>query len=439
MNSPFRLAAIALASLSAHALLAEQRLLTDQISVAPVSEVSIQLVATNEGDQPLRLDFGPRVAGVLHGGSDRSEEVTLTCDDPRSKDAPGETPTRGFSCEVAPGAYLRVRYILRIPVGCIGPVVLEVPSFSDMPVMFSVQSSRQAAIARASAARAAASASTSPATALPPATPAASPGSGVRGDSARPAVDHTEGERQAALRRATRVLPGVSAYEPVYFGLGAGGGLNAKFQFSLKYNPFDMRPLYMGFTQTSVWDLRGDSKPFRDSAYRPSLFFLKEKLWSPEGVPLVFGLQGGFEHESNGKGGLDSRSINIAFVRPRLLWRINEDMRLIVSPKAYGYLEKSENSDIAEYRGYVDLGVAFHYKDWKLSTNLRKGTRANYGSIQVDAVMPLHITDRMFERIGVYGVNGYWFLQYFNGWGETIIDYRRKLPSQFRAGVMVVP
>lgn len=428
MNSPFRLAAIALAALSAPALLAEQRLLTDQISVAPVSEVSIQLVATNEGDQPLRLDFGPRVMGILHGGSDRSEEVTLSCDDPRSKEAAGETPTRGFSCEVAPGSYVRVRYILRIPVGCIGPVVLEVPSFSDMPVMFSVQSSRQAAIARAGANRKAA-----------PAAPAPAPGGGVHGDSARVSEAHTEGERQAALRRATRVLPGVSAYEPVYFGLGAGGGLNAKFQFSLKYNPFDMRPLYMGFTQTSIWDLRGDSKPFRDSAYRPSLFLLKDKLWAPEGLPLVFGLQGGFEHESNGKGGLDSRSINIAFIRPRLLWRINEDMRLIVSPKAYSYLEKSENPDIAEYRGYVDLNVAFLYRDWKLSTNLRKGTRANYGSIQVDAVMPLHITDRMFERIGVYGVNGYWFLQYFNGWGESIIDYRRKLPSQFRAGVMVVP
>lgn len=388
---------------------AELRLVPDEFSVSPVSVVRIQFWASNEGEEPLRVAFPDVVVGELHGGSDRSERVELTRVEGTD------------SASVRPGAFTRAFYEFRLPSGYLGPVVLDVSSFSRQPVMFSVQAERPAALASRRVAAKAGESGAAQATA------------------ADSTATRSDGERTAAMRRATRVLPGISAYDPVYFGLGYRGGLSAKFQLSLKYNPLDMMPVYMGFTQTSIWDLHGASKPFHDSAYRPSIFFLKEKLWSPGDHSVDFGLQAGFEHESNGRGGVDSRSINIGFARPRMLWRINDHVRLIVSPKVYGYIEKSENPDIPEYRGYVDLYTALLYGDFKLSTTLRKGTRANNGSVQVDAVIPLRITDRLFERVKVYGVNGYWFLQYFNGWGESIIDYRTKNPSQLRAGLMVVP
>lgn len=389
---------------------AESRLVPFEVSVPPVSEVSIQVLVTNEGSSPLALDLPKQVSGRLHGGSDRAEELVL--DRQESSVAPS----------LAPGCFVRVSYTFRLPSGLLGPVVLDVPSVSSQPVMFSVQAERPASLASARSTSASA-AVTEPQTS----------GSG-QDPQAR-----SSGEREAALRRATRVLPGISAYEPVYFGLGMSGGLSAKFQFSLKYNPLDALPLYMGFTQTSIWDLHGASKPFKDSAYRPALFYMKDKFWEPLDSPFKLGLQAGFEHESNGRGGLDSRSINIAFVRPRLRWKVGEHLSLVLSPKAYVYLENSENRDLADYRGYVDLYAAVLYGDWKLSTTLRKGTKGNYGSVQVDAVVPLRVTDKLFEKVGVYGVNGYWFLQYFNGWGESIIDYKTKGPAQFRAGIMVVP
>jgi len=61
----------------------------------------------------------------------------------------------------------------------------------------------------------------------------------------------------------------------------------------------------------------------------------------------------------------------------------------------------------------------------QVSTDLRKGNRNDYGSVQVDISYPL-------------GAITYVYVQYFSGWGETILDYKKRLPAQVRAGFMVV-
>jgi outer membrane phospholipase A len=105
----------------------------------------------------------------------------------------------------------------------------------------------------------------------------------------------------------------------------------------------------------------------------------------------------------------------------------------------YGYLDKSDNPDIAAYRGHADVLIGVNKNGWRLSTTLRKGDDAHFGSIEVNAVLPLRSSERFFERLGARGLNGYWFVQYFNGWGETILDYNLKVNAQFRTGLMVVP
>jgi len=358
--------------------------------------VIIDVVDYNEGTVPLTVSRPAELSAVLHAGTIASDEITLSC-----AGSAGE-----FT--LPPGGIRRTPYSFRLPVDRIGPVVLELPGLDCQAVMFSIQ-----------AAPVAQEASRVP----------------VEGKS----TPEQRGAHEAALRRSTRLLPGVAAHEPVFFGIGASDGLNAKFQLSLKYNPFDLVPLYLGYTQTSVWDLHSTSKPFRDTAYRPSFFYQDDTLFSLRKGRFRLGYQGGFEHESNGKGGADSRSINILFLRPRIEYRIDNNSRLVLAPKFYGYVDKTENPDIGDYRGYCDFYLAYLYRDWRLSTILRKGMRANYGSVQVDAVFPLRSSDELLEKVGVRGMNGYFFLQYFNGWGESILDYRHKLHSQVRGGLMVVP
>jgi outer membrane phospholipase A len=259
-----------------------------------------------------------------------------------------------------------------------------------------------------------------------------SPGGSSDSTEAAPAVD--------AHRFSARFSP----FEPLYGALGWRGRTNAKVQLSVKYRFASLDPdkvvggnwfnkLYFGYTQVSLWDLEADSTPFYDNSFKPSFFFLHEGVgrWS-EGRRSV-DLQTGLEHESNGRDGEDSRSVNIVYVRPLVHFDRVFGGRFTVAPKVYGYIGGlSDNPDIADYRGYVDLELAWKDPDgWKLSAMLRKGMESSYGSVQVDASYPL---DKIFKG----SFDAFVHLQYFNGWGESLLSYNHKLPAQFRLGIMLV-
>jgi outer membrane phospholipase A len=228
-------------------------------------------------------------------------------------------------------------------------------------------------------------------------------------------------------------LKKISPYEPLYFLFGwrHATGWDAKFQLSLRY--LFGQHIYLGYTQTSVWDLSAESAPFHDSSYRPSLFYYYNDDKKDISSGYIFRLMTGFEHESNGQGGPNSRSINVLFARPFFMFANDGGDHLFrVAPKVVAYLDKSENQDIANYRGYGDLLLVFDFvknhgvlNGLQVSTDLRKGNRRDYGSVQVDLSYPI-------------GSITYAHLQYFAGWGETILDYNKKLPSHVRLGIMVV-
>lgn len=233
--------------------------------------------------------------------------------------------------------------------------------------------------------------------------------------------------------------------EPVYFSLGLKERLNARFQLSFRYAFLSperepagvwsrtVRHLAFGYTQTSVWDLESDSAPFFDTSYRPSVFWDRRRVASWRDGRSALDLQAGFEHESNGQGGDDSRSLNILYVMPTLRFATAGTWRFSVAPRIFGYVgDLSDNPDIADYRGHVDLQLAARQRDGvHLVAQLRKGTRSDRGSVQVDVTLPV-------RWLGLRGVGGFLHLQYFAGWGETLRTYDRKLPSEIRIGLAIV-
>lgn len=233
--------------------------------------------------------------------------------------------------------------------------------------------------------------------------------------------------------------PALSANEPMYFVVGSRSGANARFQLSFKYRLFDpasalvqsapfLRNLHFGYTQSSVWDLGADSKPFRDTSYRPTLFW-QDRL-DGGGLNPVF-LRYGYEHESNGKDGANSRSIDTLFVMPAWRKEFEDGTALAFAPKLYGYLDREENTDIGRYRGHVDWNFRVgKEKGWLLMSQIRRGS-AGHASGQFDLSYPLR--DPIFARTG-----GFLHFQLFTGYGESLLDYKQKRSAQLRVGFSIV-
>lgn len=234
----------------------------------------------------------------------------------------------------------------------------------------------------------------------------------------------------------------ISVYEPIYFILGGDGGLNAKFQLSFRYRLFDNQgrlanhlpwidDLYLSFSQTSLWNLHDKSNPFRDSSYRPRLFYADYSVAKFFDGRMRIGVEGGVGHESNGKDGEESRSYNMLYVRPVALFGDPEGLRGYFAPLIHNYIAESDNPDIQNYRGYVDWLIGVGSKGGlDFSATLRKGTQKNYGSAEVNVSYPL-------SKLSGGDLTGWLLLQYFGGYGESLLDYNRKLESQWRLGIAV--
>lgn len=264
----------------------------------------------------------------------------------------------------------------------------------------------------------------------------------------------------------------ISGYEPIYFAVGSRERLNARFQFSFKYRVVDPGPdawgdelgrtllgkLHFAYTQTSIWDLESFSKPFYDSSYKPTIFLL-HPFRHPTGSNWTFSLQAGAQHESNGKGGgatpgsapsglvagastgrhpLDTRSFNTLYALPRARWEVPGGRFFEAALRVSAYFQQEENPDIARYRGYAELTLRGGYtRGLQLSTQVR-GKVDGHGSVEFNLTWPTSETPYLnaFPLFSTLG--GYTQIQYFNGYGESLLDYDVRRRDQLRFGLMIV-
>lgn len=239
--------------------------------------------------------------------------------------------------------------------------------------------------------------------------------------------------------------PALSINEPMYFVVGSNadgsGDLKARFQISFKYRMFseegwftqklpwlDLEHFHLGYTQTSLWNLSAESKPFEDTSYRPTFFW---EYQTPQYSLLPDYWRFGYEHESNGQAGVASRSIDSLFIQPAWAWRW-ADETILVAPRLSAYVNKgTENEDIIDYRGAAEVTVRYGSEDSFLaSLNTRYGL-ANKGSLQLDLSYP--IRQKIFSRAG-----GYVYLQLFHGYGESLLTYDQKEDLRIRIGFAIV-
>ena len=202
-----------------------------------------------------------------------------------------------------------------------------------------------------------------------------------------------------------------------------------KFQLSFQFDWFEdpfgpNTALYFGYTQLSLWQTyntkvlgeeQDASSPFRETNYEPEVGLTIDTNVSLAGLTFKRNRLS-LIHASNGQGGARSRSWNrlaasTAFGRGNFAGRLRAWYRL---PEADE--DEDENPDITDYMGYGDLLLAYKWNDQTISATLRNNLdfANNRGAIQVDYSFPLS------KR-----VKGY--VQYFNGYGESLIDYNRSV------------
>lgn len=361
---------------------------------APVdgaSRVGIWLTMLNDSATELTRSFPEKLRGRVVAGQ-FSQDVELSL---RTSGEPAEA-------RVLAGRFVRREYELTVPAAVIGRVMLELSEPAGVnPILIEVKPSHPVA-------------ETKP------------PGSAF-GRFFKEAVLQDEVFDSGAFFKQH-----ISGYEPFYFIAGPESP-NAKFQVSIKYQLLNAEsrlaekaPMLKGFhfaySQTSLWDWNGESAPFFDSSYRPEMLYLWERAVGG-GASNWFrlDLQGGAQHESNGKGGADSRSLNIVYLRPTLTLGKPDSLQLTVTPRVWFYaLDLDDNPDMEDYRGYGDLRAVVGWaKGVQLSAIGRLGDDRDHGSLQLDLTYPM-----MKLLSGSFSF--YLHAQYFTGYGESLLLYNER-------------
>jgi phospholipase A1 len=199
-----------------------------------------------------------------------------------------------------------------------------------------------------------------------------------------------------------------------------------KFQFSVQYKIIDSVEFYFGYTQKSFWNAWDFalSSPFKESNYNPELFYRYRFRLSEENY-----LQGGLEHESNGRDGPDSRSWNRGYV---LANRAITPFFGVRGKLWIPFAIAKENQTIQDNLGYGEIEFRFSESSrpsfFILTADVRKGanSEARNGGIQVGLVV---------RPIGFVGASLY--LQYYNGMGENLLEFNIPV-KRFRMGIILL-
>lgn len=201
------------------------------------------------------------------------------------------------------------------------------------------------------------------------------------------------------------------------------------FQLSIKYIVAEdivgkNSSLAVAYTGKSYWQAYNSdiSALFRETNHEPEIIlgFAPGFSWSDH-------MSVSFTHQSNGQIGNLSRSWNriifsTAKVWPDRILNVRAWYRIPEEKKEFPYsTEGDDNPDIQKYMGYGDVFYLRKFGKHSFAITARNNLRTgeNLGSVELDWTFPLP-----------GGMKG--FVQYFNGYGESLIDYNQ---YQERIGV----
>jgi phospholipase A1 len=199
--------------------------------------------------------------------------------------------------------------------------------------------------------------------------------------------------------------------------------VEAQFQISLKV-PIaldlfgDRMDIYAAYTNRSFWQMYNSnySEPFRETNHEPEVWLQFANNWQ------VFGFTNaantfGMVHQSNGRAGVLSRSWNRLYAH-----FIFEKNGLVLSFKPWYWASKdkseSDNPDITDYMGHGEFRAAWSRNGHVYSMMLRNQLESGFEKGAVELGWSIPVFDYPYLKA---------YVQYFYGYGESLIDYDRKV------------
>lgn len=239
-----------------------------------------------------------------------------------------------------------------------------------------------------------------------------------------------------SLRREFDKGPYFGLYKDNYFIFGTAVGqkptdknTNVKFQISVSQRltkstlPWGTY-LYLFYTQKCFWNVCEESFPMTDLNFNPGVGLAKPLFVKDRFIGKLMMV---VEHESNGRDGDDSRSWN----------RITFGSNIMIDPNFMVYgkvwipiVDGENNRDILDYCGIYQIGTSVMSPNRKFgaSANLvkRRGWNLSYN------------TTIEFSYRFNNNQNQYLFMQYYNGYGEGLLEYKQ-FHSELRVGIVIKP
>ncbi len=239
-----------------------------------------------------------------------------------------------------------------------------------------------------------------------------------------------------SLLREFDKRPAFGLYKDNYFTFGVPIGQeitrnnsNVKFQVSISHRltkstlPWNTY-LFLFYTQKVFWNVLEESMPMTDLNFNPGIGLVKPLFVKNRFIGKAMLL---LEHESNGRDGVKSRSWNKISIGGNIMI----DPTFMVHGKFWiPIVDGGENKDILDYCGIYQVGTTFTTIDKRFGAAVtlvkRKGWTLNYNTI-------VELNYRLSKNS-----NQYLFLQYYNGYGEGLLDYK-KFHSMLRLGIVIKP
>lgn len=249
---------------------------------------------------------------------------------------------------------------------------------------------------------------------------------------------HTEGEarkRRGTERQQMLYARGLGEARGESFSFhklnyAVVGDMDLKLQYSFKYRFVQDVNFFASFTNFMLWEIFEESIPMTDNNFNPELFyrFVPDRSW-------LLSSDVGYWHLSNGQDDVESRGWDRLYARFNHIYEWKRIDMYSVTHIFFATLSKSRNNpDIHNYLGWWSVSFwirnLFNYSSGESLDLELKLVSGDHGDPfdKGSTTVGLQYRVRAIPRF-----NPTLYLQYFNGYGEVILNYNKRA-EELRGG-----